>query len=785
MDELSELPPLPRRVIPREELAQALGDAGPIVGRSVVLLREPPPARIEPGAIYLVTGGAGALGSLVADWLAAAGARLCAVDRRPVQRPAPHISVCADAGDEAAITALFAQLAAEERPLRGVFHCAAITDDDTLDRQTPERIAAVLRAKIDGALLLDKLTRRHCVGDRQLHHFVLFSSIVGVMPSARQGPYAAANAVLDQLAQARRQRGLPALSLDWGPWNAGIGQAMGSRAAETWQHFGVTPILPAAALRALPRLLHAPEAQRIVADLDWDRDAAAASVDRETPREKRGPATVPALQTILAPLLGIRDPSTLDPDTPLMSFGFDSLTAVEFARALSRNFGRPIAPDFAYSHPTLAEAVAALSSQPSVRAPAARFALMAPRWEWSAAAPLVRRGWTVTGGGAMGTALREAAGSPAEPENLVDLSALTSPSNADPAAWRRFRDCLFGGIIERLRVHHGRPARIVLVSSPEMPLTGAVEGFAAAISAEEPHWAVRTVRLDPAIPDPAAALARELAADDGENRVSLTLRGRLVLRLQPVRAGAPWRADPDAVYLITGGSGGIGSLVAARLVDRGARHLALAGRQPVVSAALSAGPAEIVVHPVDLAEEGAGAALVQDLRRGPRPLRGIFHAAGVTADGRIAEAGWETLARAFPAKADAALELDAASRELDLAQFVLFSSTTAWFGISGTAGYAAANGFLDGLAEAGGAAGRRVQSIAWCAWQGIGIAANPALWADGRAPSLPASEALLAFDAALSSGESNLVAMNPAWQPARRCRLLDPSAPMASAGQAP
>ena len=81
LDRLRELPPLPRRVVPRTELATALSGEGPLVGRTVVLLREPPPARIEAGATYIVTGAAGALGGMVADWLAAAGAR--AVPGRP------------------------------------------------------------------------------------------------------------------------------------------------------------------------------------------------------------------------------------------------------------------------------------------------------------------------------------------------------------------------------------------------------------------------------------------------------------------------------------------------------------------------------------------------------------------------------------------------------------------------------------------------------------------------------------------------------------------------------
>ena len=158
------------------------------------------------GAAYIVTGAAGALGQLVAAWLIRQGAIVWSVDRKPVGMSAPHVSTIADVGDFAAMRELFDRIDASGAPLRGVFHCAAIVDDDRLEQQTGERLSAVLAAKVDGALVLDRLTRER---RSRLDHFVLFASIVGVLPSARQSGYAAANAVLDQIAQARRRDGLP------------------------------------------------------------------------------------------------------------------------------------------------------------------------------------------------------------------------------------------------------------------------------------------------------------------------------------------------------------------------------------------------------------------------------------------------------------------------------------------------------------------------------------------------------------------------------------------------
>jgi NAD(P)-dependent dehydrogenase (short-subunit alcohol dehydrogenase family) len=252
------------------------------------------------------------------------------------------------------------------------------------------------------------------------------------------------------------------------------------------------------------------------------------------------------------------------------------------------------------------------------------------------------------------------------------------------------------------------------------------------------------------------------------------------MRLTPIAAREAWRPSPDATYLVTGGSGGIGALVASHLVARGARHLVLASRRPVLPAALLGGPARIRLQPVDLADPAGVIALMTELRNSGPALRGIFHAAGVTADGTIAATAWNRLARSFPAKADAARLLDSLSRDLDLDAFVLFSSSTAWFGLAGTAGYAAANGFLDGLAGERHAAGLPAVSVAWGAWQGIGMASDPALWQGGRVPSLPAEAALAALDAALAAGHPSLVATDPAWRPSGPCPLLEEVEPLAA-----
>ncbi|SFK44190.1 SDR family NAD(P)-dependent oxidoreductase [Falsiroseomonas stagni] len=749
---LQDMPPLPRHPVARERLEEALSTASP-PGRAIVLLAPPPSFVVEPGGTWIVTGAASGLGRLVADWLEDRGAVACRTDLHACEGAC---TAQGDIADPAFVDPLVARLASGATPLRGIIHAAAITDDDALEALTQERIAAVLHAKLGGARALDAATRRHAV---RLSAFVLFSSVVGVLPSARQGAYAAANAAIDQVAEARRRDGLPGLAIAWGPWSAGIGARMGARAAATWKAFGVTPILPAMGLRALPALLAAPEARCLVADR-VDAAAPAAPAARSAVA-----IDVPLLQGILAPLLGTPDPAMLDPQAPLTALGMDSLAAVEFARALSRHLGRAIRPDFAYSHANLAQAAAALSV---ARAPAPRasdgFALLAPAWETVTATAGVARGWTVAGDGPIATALRDSLGT-ADPTALLDVTALAM-TQADPAV---LREALMPPLLARLQRLAGQAARIAIALPATSPITPLVEAFAIALAAEEPAWALRTIRLDPALPDPAEALLRELAVTDGETQLRLLPRQRQAMRLRSIQQAGAWQPDPDGTWLITGASGGIGRLVAADLVRRGIRRIILASRRPV---AQDLPGTRVETRAIDVSDRRAVEALVEELGRAAPPLRGIIHAAGVTADGRAATTAWSRFAPAFPPKADAAHWLDLATRAMGDVELVLFSSTAAWFGLAGTTGYAAANGALAAVAAARHQAGLPARCIAWCAWQGIGMAAEESLWNDGRAPSLPGSVALQAFDAAMASAASSLVVVGSGWQPPRGSRMM-------------
>ena len=188
---------------------------------------------------YLVTGGLGALGLLVARWLVERGARHLVLTSRhglpdraawggeqPAEvrariaaveaLEAQGVRVTAAAVDVADAGEMTALLAAIDPPLRGVVHAAGVGPVRPLAETDETLLESVLRPKVAGSWLLHRLLQ-----GRPLDLFVLFSSGAAVWGGHGQGAYAAANAFLDGLAHQRRAQSLPALSIAWGLWAEG------------------------------------------------------------------------------------------------------------------------------------------------------------------------------------------------------------------------------------------------------------------------------------------------------------------------------------------------------------------------------------------------------------------------------------------------------------------------------------------------------------------------------------------------------------------------------------
>ncbi|MGA5417946.1 type I polyketide synthase [Streptomyces pseudogriseolus] len=222
--------------------------------------------------------------------------------------------------------------------------------------------------------------------------------------------------------------------------------------------------------------------------------------------------------------------------------------------------------------------------------------------------------------------------------------------------------------------------------------------------------------------------------------------------------------------LVTGGTGGVGSLVARHLVaEHGVRSLLLASRSGAAAdgaaelvADLEGAGAEVRVVSCDVADRTAVARLLADLP-GRYPLTAVVHAAGALADGTVESLTAQSVDRALRAKAGGAINLHELTRDHPLSAFVQFSALAGVLGNAGQANYAAANAFLDGLAARRRASGLPGTSLCWGWWeQSSGMTGEldeadlSRLRRTGIA-AMPTHEALALFDAACASGKPVLV----------------------------
>lgn len=305
------------------------------------------------------------------------------------------------------------------------------------------------------------------------------------------------------------------------------------------------------------------------------------------------------------------------------------------------------------------------------------------------------------------------------------------------------------------------------------PGSTTVWGLLKTLPIENPLLSFRCVDLDPEDDDPATVLLAELGVPESDAEVGYRRGRRYVRRLY---AAAPPRRSPqpiarsDATYVVTGGTGGLGLMVAGRLVARGARHVALLARRPESAVAAEVlqewrdAGAEVRVLPADVRDRDALAGALQELRSSGPAIRGVVHAAGVLADRALLDLTAEDLRSVLEPKVLGGQHLHELTRDDPLDWFALFSSAAGVLGSPGQANYAAANAYLDGLAAHRRQLGLPGVSIDWGPWASAGMAARLAETGEERqlrtaASAIVTADGLDAFERLLGGGGPQTVVL--------------------------
>lgn len=405
------LSPLPMRVFPvsgAESAFRYMAQAKHI-GKIVVSMQgeevlitpaSTAPVPVMSDSTYLITGGLGGLGLHVARWLVSQGARHLVLMGRssPSEMASEAVETMRAAGVQVVVAQ--ADVAREEQvanvlsgidcsmpPLRGVIHAAGILDDGILLRLDQDRFRRVAAPKMSGAWNLHVLTL-----EKPLDFFVLFSSAASLLGSPGQGNYSASNAFLDALAHYRRSRGLPALSINWGPWGE-VGQAAQDGRGDRLALRGIASLTPEQGLEALRRLLHVSAGQVAVIPLNlrqWrqlypktaeapllselarDQASASKSKTQESPIRKALLAVHPGprrasfleshLQGQIAQVLRL-SPSRIHGDAPLDALGIDSLMGLELRNRLEASLGLILPATLIWRYPTIAALIPYLARE--------------------------------------------------------------------------------------------------------------------------------------------------------------------------------------------------------------------------------------------------------------------------------------------------------------------------------------------------------------------------------------------------------------------------------------
>ncbi|WP_344820574.1 type I polyketide synthase, partial [Actinoplanes cyaneus] len=348
-------------------------------------------SRLRPGAApdfgdgtVVVTGATGTLGRLVAEHLVRAhGVRemiLMSRSAKPTHIEGASVrAVACDLGDAEAV----ASALSGER-ISAVVHAAGVLDDALLTDLTPERLRTVFRAKVDAA-------RNLVAATKDLTTLVFFSSAAGLFGNAGQGNYAAANAFLDAYAEQLRAEGIPATSIVWGLWDAGMGGTLGDAERRRMRAGGIVPLTAEQGLAAFDAALATQSP--VVAALGLDPAALGQAAEAgllppllsglaRTPRKTAAPTgpllgarlaglaaedqdriVLETVQAQVAAVLGHESSSAVPPGRAFQELGFDSLTAVDLRNRLMTVTGLRLPSTLVFDYPNAAALAGHLAEQ--------------------------------------------------------------------------------------------------------------------------------------------------------------------------------------------------------------------------------------------------------------------------------------------------------------------------------------------------------------------------------------------------------------------------------------
>lgn len=340
-----------------------------------------PPAQkqqiVSKEGAYLITGGLGKLGLLMAEWLSKMGASHLVLCSRNVKSQPEAIAslikngtqvtiVSADITSPADIEQIFSRFGTDLPPLRGVIHAAGVLDDGLVSSQTWERYQNVMRPKVEGILLLDRYTR-----NLSLDFFIAFSSAAVILGSPGQSSYAAANAFMDALMQQRQSLGLPGISINWGAWDTG--NEIDKQRFASW---GIKSMSSDTALEYLSKLILGNISQGAILEIDWSTFNQAFNINQPffgeviTPTkntqnaklleqlksvsiDERTTTLSQGIEQILREVTGLSTTNVIPQQTSFLELGLNSLMVLEFKNRLENNLACILSSSVILDYPNI------------------------------------------------------------------------------------------------------------------------------------------------------------------------------------------------------------------------------------------------------------------------------------------------------------------------------------------------------------------------------------------------------------------------------------------------